>query len=69
MDIGSLTIGQVRDGLLARRFSAVELTRETLDFAAAQNPATNAYLRFSPGRARRSRAATIQVRWPACPWR
>jgi aspartyl-tRNA(Asn)/glutamyl-tRNA(Gln) amidotransferase subunit A len=51
MDIGSLTIGQVRDGLLARRFSAVELTRETLDFAAAQNPATNAYLRFSPGRA------------------
>jgi aspartyl-tRNA(Asn)/glutamyl-tRNA(Gln) amidotransferase subunit A len=51
MDIGSLTIGQIRDGLLARRFSAVELTQEALRFAAEQNPATNAYLRFSPERA------------------
>src|ERR1022692_2790009 len=51
MDSRSLTIGQIRDGLLARRFSAVELAQETLRFAEAQNPATNAYLRFSPERA------------------
>jgi aspartyl-tRNA(Asn)/glutamyl-tRNA(Gln) amidotransferase subunit A len=51
MDIRSLTIGQVRDGLLARRFSAVELTQESLRFAETQNPATNAYLRLSPERA------------------
>jgi aspartyl-tRNA(Asn)/glutamyl-tRNA(Gln) amidotransferase subunit A len=40
--------------LLARRFSAVELTREALDFAEARNPSTNAYLHFSPERALRS---------------
>jgi len=51
MDIRSLTIGQVRDGLLARRFSAVELAQESLRFAEAHNPATDAYLRFSPERA------------------
>jgi len=51
MDIPSLTIGQIRDGLLARRFSAVELARESLRFAEAHNSATNAYLRFSPERA------------------
>ena len=51
MDIRSLTIGQVRDGLLARLFSAMELAQEALRFAEAQNPATDAYLRFSPERA------------------
>ena len=51
MDIPSLTIEQVREGLLARRFSAVELAREALDFAEARNPSTNAYLQFSPERA------------------
>jgi aspartyl-tRNA(Asn)/glutamyl-tRNA(Gln) amidotransferase subunit A len=51
MDLHSLTIGQVRDGLLSHRFSAVELAQESLRFAEAQNPATNAYLRFSPERA------------------
>ena len=51
MNVASLTIGQIRDGLLARRFSAVELAQEALRFAEAQNPATNAYLRFSPERA------------------
>jgi aspartyl-tRNA(Asn)/glutamyl-tRNA(Gln) amidotransferase subunit A len=50
MDIRSLSIGQVRDGLLARRFSAVELAQEALRFAEAQNPSTGAYLRFSPDR-------------------
>jgi aspartyl-tRNA(Asn)/glutamyl-tRNA(Gln) amidotransferase subunit A len=51
MEIRSLSIGRVREGLLARRFSAVELAQEALRFAEAQNPATDAYLRFSPERA------------------
>jgi len=51
MDIPSLTINQVREGLLARRFSAVELAREALGFAEARNSSTNAYLHFSPERA------------------
>jgi aspartyl-tRNA(Asn)/glutamyl-tRNA(Gln) amidotransferase subunit A len=51
MELRSLTIGQIKEGLLARRFSAVELAQEALRFAAAENPSTNAYLRFSPERA------------------
>src|SRR6202046_4139751 len=56
MDIPSLTIDQVREGLLAGRLSAVELAREALAFAEAQNPSTNAYLHFSPERALASAA-------------
>jgi aspartyl-tRNA(Asn)/glutamyl-tRNA(Gln) amidotransferase subunit A len=41
----------VRAGLLAREFSAAELTAEALRFAAAENPSTNAYLRLSEERA------------------
>jgi aspartyl-tRNA(Asn)/glutamyl-tRNA(Gln) amidotransferase subunit A len=51
MDIASLSIGTVRESLLARRSSAVELTTEALRFAEAENPKTNAYLHFSPERA------------------
>jgi aspartyl-tRNA(Asn)/glutamyl-tRNA(Gln) amidotransferase subunit A len=51
MDIVSLTIDGIREGLLARRFSAVELATEALGFAEAENPRTNAYLHFSPERA------------------
>ncbi len=51
MEIPSLTIAQVRAGLLTRQFSAVELAQEALQFAEAQNPITNAYLHFSPERA------------------
>jgi aspartyl-tRNA(Asn)/glutamyl-tRNA(Gln) amidotransferase subunit A len=51
MDIPSLTIGRVREGLLSRRFSAVELAGEALRYAQAENPKTNAYLHFSPERA------------------
>jgi aspartyl-tRNA(Asn)/glutamyl-tRNA(Gln) amidotransferase subunit A len=51
MDIPSLTIDQVREGLRARRFSATELAAEALRFAEAENPKTNAYLHFSPERA------------------
>jgi aspartyl-tRNA(Asn)/glutamyl-tRNA(Gln) amidotransferase subunit A len=51
MDIPSLTIGRVREGLLSRRFSAAELAAEALRYAQAENPKTNAYLHFSPERA------------------
>jgi aspartyl-tRNA(Asn)/glutamyl-tRNA(Gln) amidotransferase subunit A len=47
----SLTIDQVRKGLAARDFSAVELTQSALEFAQTENPKTNAYLHFSPERA------------------
>ena len=60
MDIRSLTIGEIRGGLLARRFSAVELAQEALRFAEAQNPATDAYLRFSPERALNAAARVDQ---------
>jgi aspartyl-tRNA(Asn)/glutamyl-tRNA(Gln) amidotransferase subunit A len=49
--ITSLTIDQVREGLAAREFSAVELAQSALDLAQAENPKTNAYLHFSPARA------------------
>ena len=47
----ALTIDEVRKGLEAKEFSAVELTRRALDFAEAENPKTNAYLHFCPERA------------------
>src|SRR5260370_38675753 len=49
--VGSLTIDQVRHGLAAREFSAVELARSALEFAQAENLKTNAYLLFWPERA------------------
>jgi aspartyl-tRNA(Asn)/glutamyl-tRNA(Gln) amidotransferase subunit A len=51
MEIASLTIDQIREGLLARRFRAEELAAEALRFAEAENPKTGAYLHFSPERA------------------
>jgi aspartyl-tRNA(Asn)/glutamyl-tRNA(Gln) amidotransferase subunit A len=51
MQVSSLTIEGVRNGLLAREFSARELVQEALRFAEAENPKTNAYLRLSPDRA------------------
>ncbi len=51
MDIASLTIHQIKTGLTARKFSATELATEALRFAEAENPKTNAMLRFSPERA------------------
>src|SRR5690242_10125774 len=51
MQISSLTIASVKEGLAARRFSAVELATEALAFAQAENPKTDAYLHFSPDRA------------------
>ena len=57
MDIPSLTIDRIREGLLARSFSAVELATAALRFAEAENPKTNAYLRLSPERALAGAAA------------
>jgi aspartyl-tRNA(Asn)/glutamyl-tRNA(Gln) amidotransferase subunit A len=51
MKIASLTIGRIREGLLAGEFSAAELTAEALRFAEQENPKTNAYLHFCPDRA------------------
>jgi len=51
MNIPSLTIDAVKNGLRKRSFSAVELAKEALRFAEAGNPLTNAYLHFSPERA------------------
>ncbi len=45
------TIDSIRAGLVAKQFSAEELTREALAFAEAENPKTNAYLILSPERA------------------
>ena len=45
------TVDSIREGLAKRTFTAVEIAREALDYAAAENPKTNAYLRFSPERA------------------
>ena len=56
MDIAALTVEEIRVGLEARRFSAREVTEETLRFAQAENPKTNAYLCFSPERALQSAA-------------
>jgi aspartyl-tRNA(Asn)/glutamyl-tRNA(Gln) amidotransferase subunit A len=62
MDIASLSIGSVRESLLARRYSAAELAAEALKFAEAENPRTNAYLHFSPERAlARARAVDEQI--------
>jgi aspartyl-tRNA(Asn)/glutamyl-tRNA(Gln) amidotransferase subunit A len=45
------TITSIREALRAKRFSAVEVTREALDFAERENPKTNAYLMLCPERA------------------
>src|SRR5882762_4825266 len=51
MDIPSLTINAVREGLQSHRFSAVELAAEALRHAREENSKTNAYLHFSDERA------------------
>src|SRR5438045_2645916 len=57
MNIPSLTIDAVKEGLRTRAFSATELAKEALRFAEAENPKTNAYLHFSPERALAAAAA------------
>jgi aspartyl-tRNA(Asn)/glutamyl-tRNA(Gln) amidotransferase subunit A len=57
MNIASLTISEIRRGLAAKKFSAVELAQEALAFAKAENPKTNAYLTFCDDRALAAAAA------------
>ena len=45
------TIDSIRSGLLKKEFSAEELAKQSLAYAEAENPKTNAYLTFSPDRA------------------
>jgi aspartyl-tRNA(Asn)/glutamyl-tRNA(Gln) amidotransferase subunit A len=51
MNVAGLSIASIRRGLQSKEFSAVEVATESLAFAEAENPKTNAYLRFSPERA------------------
>ncbi len=51
MNISTLTIDKVREGLRRKEFSATELARAALTHAEAENPTTNAYLHFSTERA------------------
>jgi aspartyl-tRNA(Asn)/glutamyl-tRNA(Gln) amidotransferase subunit A len=49
--IPCLTISAIREGLASGVFTATDLTKAALSFAQKENPATNAYLTFSPERA------------------
>lgn len=49
--VSELTIAQIRDGLRAKKFSAVELATQVIEFAERENPKTNAFLTFSSERA------------------
>jgi len=49
--IPSLTVSCIRDGLKRKAFTATDLAKAALSFAQKENPATNAYLTFSPERA------------------
>ena len=51
MNITDLTISSIREGLQSRRFSASEIAAETLRFAEAENPKTNALLLLAHDRA------------------
>ena len=51
LEVSSLTITEIREGLLKKKFSAVEIAEAALKFAAEHNGETNAYLTFSPERA------------------
>jgi aspartyl-tRNA(Asn)/glutamyl-tRNA(Gln) amidotransferase subunit A len=51
MNVSTITIDEIREGLRSKLFSAEELTREALRFAHVENPKTNAYLTFSTERA------------------
>lgn len=50
-ELRSLSVASIREGLLRKDFSATELAEAALSFAQKENPATNAFLTFSPERA------------------
>ncbi len=51
MNIPTLTVARVREGLRTKEFSATELIQDALRFAEAENPKTNALLTISHDRA------------------
>jgi aspartyl-tRNA(Asn)/glutamyl-tRNA(Gln) amidotransferase subunit A len=51
MNVASLTISSIRDGLRQRSFSAEEVAKASIAFAEAENPKTNAYITISGERA------------------
>ncbi|HYP05196.1 MAG TPA: Asp-tRNA(Asn)/Glu-tRNA(Gln) amidotransferase subunit GatA [Bryobacteraceae bacterium] len=51
MNIPTLTIDQIRSGLRSKAFSATELAQQSLRFAEAENPNTNALITISHERA------------------
>ncbi len=50
-DLSSLSIGEIREGLLGKKFSAKELAQTAVAHAQKENAKTNAFLTFSPERA------------------
>jgi aspartyl-tRNA(Asn)/glutamyl-tRNA(Gln) amidotransferase subunit A len=56
----NLTIDAIRKDLIARQFSAEELTRQLLATAERENPKTNAFLTFAPERALNAAKAVDQ---------
>ncbi|HEY7303096.1 MAG TPA: Asp-tRNA(Asn)/Glu-tRNA(Gln) amidotransferase subunit GatA [Bryobacteraceae bacterium] len=55
-EIATLTVPEIRQGLVDKRFSASELAEAALARAQAENSKTNAFLTFSPERARAAAA-------------
>jgi aspartyl-tRNA(Asn)/glutamyl-tRNA(Gln) amidotransferase subunit A len=47
-NLAKLTIAEVKAGLAAKKFSAVEVAEAATKFAAAENPKTNGYITLSP---------------------
>lgn len=47
-NLAKLTIAEVKAGLAAKKFSAVEVAEAATKFAAAENPKTNGYITVSP---------------------
>src|SRR5207248_13584 len=56
IDVPSLSVSSIREGLLKKKFSATELAQAALSFAEKENPSTNAFLTFSPERALKAAA-------------
>ena len=54
--IPRLTISAIREGLATKAYTATDLAKAALSFAQNENPATNAYLTFSPERALKAAA-------------
>ncbi len=60
MNLTEHTIDSIRQGLLAKQFSAEEVTQQALAYAEAENPKTNAYLTLASERALEAAKAVDQ---------